>query len=457
MPLAASYKKHPLVEAVRRSRTNPLASYGIAVAAVGTAAVLRDQAGPHLTAGLPFITFYPAIIIAALIGGLWPGILAIVLSALGAWYWFLPPFGSWQIDQHAAFTLFFFVAMSCINVGIIFLLDHAVNHALAQEENVRLLIESAPTGILVVDDKGHITLVNASMERLFGYQRDEVLGHKVEMLVGRAAELRHEKFRENYMRGAQPRPMGEGQDLFGRRKDGSEFPVEIGLNPIQRSGVSGVLATLIDITERKQASQMQQLVIRELSHRTKNLFSVVQAVANQSFDQDRAPAEAKQIFNGRLNALANAYAAVSNSQSSASLREIMQKQFSGFSDRITIHGCDVLISPWAAQHFALIAHELATNAVKYGSLGTPDGRVVLEGTVERGATARVRFVWRELGGPAAPATTRKGFGSVILFDMASHWAEQATAQYEETGLRYTLVIPLPLVEAVVTDTHALHA
>ena len=115
--------------------------------------------------------------------------------------------------------------------------------------------------------------------------------------------------------------MGWGRDLSARRKDGSEFPVEIGLNPIKRNGKNGVLATVIDVTERMRAQESQQLIIRELHHRTQNLFAVIEAIVARSFDECKTPAEAKDALRGRIHALATAYATVTNASGKhASLR-----------------------------------------------------------------------------------------------------------------------------------------
>jgi two-component sensor histidine kinase len=108
----------------------------------------------------------------------------------------------------------------------------------------------------------------------------------------------------------------------------------------------------------------------------------------------------------------------------------------------------VLVSPSATQQFALIAHELATNALKYGALSVPQGRVSIQGKVERvNGTGQLLFIWKESGGPPASAPSRKGFGSVILMDVAKQWAGEVSADFSDDGLTYSLRIPLNLIEA----------
>src|SRR5439155_12195688 len=238
--------------------------------------------------------------------GLWPGVVATALSAVLAWYLFLPPVNGWALDQREIVSLLLFIFFSGVNVGVVALLHSAIERMIAQEQNLRVLIESAPTGIVVVDERGQIRLVNPSTEKLFGYDRQELVGRSVEDLVPTHRAGAHKGARAAFFKKPEARSMGAGRDLSGRRKDGSEFPIEIGLNPVKRNGRTGVLATVIDISARKRAEQSQQMIIRQLQHRTQNLFAVVQALASRSLDEGKTISEAKYVLNGRLQALARA-------------------------------------------------------------------------------------------------------------------------------------------------------
>jgi two-component system sensor histidine kinase UhpB len=121
-------------------------------------------------------------------------------------------------------------------------------------EEFRVLFESAPNGVVVVDGNGLIVLLNERMEEYFGYSRDELVGKPVEMLVPDRLRTEHASFRRGFARDPETRPMGAGRELFGRRKDGSEFPVEIGLNPIRTGAGNFVMATVVDITARRKAA-----------------------------------------------------------------------------------------------------------------------------------------------------------------------------------------------------------
>ena len=120
------------------------------------------------------------------------------------------------------------------------------------EERTRLVVEAAPSAMVMVNSQGQIVLVNAQTEKLFGYARTELLGQPVEILVPERYRHLHQDHREGFLRYPSTRAMGAGRDLYGRRKDGSEVPIEIGLKPIQTDEGSFVLADIIDITERKR-------------------------------------------------------------------------------------------------------------------------------------------------------------------------------------------------------------
>lgn len=122
----------------------------------------------------------------------------------------------------------------------------------ARLEEYRLGVEASPTGVLMIDEHGTITLVNRQIERWFGHPRAELLGRSVETLVPDRFRAGHRARREGFLRGPTARAMGDGTTLYGVRRDGSEFPIEIGLNPIDTDRGKRVLATIVDVTERKR-------------------------------------------------------------------------------------------------------------------------------------------------------------------------------------------------------------
>ena len=127
--------------------------------------------------------------------------------------------------------------------------------ARAAESRFRGLLDAAPDAMVIVGDRGRIVLVNGQTETLFGYGRDELLGQPVEILVPERFRSEHPGHRKNYFEDAVPRPMGDGGALFGRRKNGSEFPAEISLSPMDAEDGRVVIAAIRDISERRKAEE----------------------------------------------------------------------------------------------------------------------------------------------------------------------------------------------------------
>lgn len=155
------------------------------------------------------------------------------------------------------------------------------------EHRFRQAIESAPSAIVMVNESGTILMVNAQTELSFGYSRTELIGQAVEVLVPERFRSQHVGFRQAYLAAPVSRPMGAGRELYALRKDGSEFPVELGLGVIDDEDGIIVLSSIIDITERrhandtlKQALNEKELLLKEVYHRVKNNLQVVSSLIN---------------------------------------------------------------------------------------------------------------------------------------------------------------------------------
>ena len=120
-------------------------------------------------------------------------------------------------------------------------------------DRFRLVVESAPNAMLMVDQAGQILLVNSETEKLFGYLQEALVGQSVDILVPQRFRGEHSRHREAFFDQPTARAIGAGRDLYAVRKDGTEFPVEIGLSPIQTEEGTFILSTIVDITERKRA------------------------------------------------------------------------------------------------------------------------------------------------------------------------------------------------------------
>lgn len=200
-----------------------------------------------------------------------------------------------------------------------------------------------------------------------------------------------------------------------------------------------------DITERKAAEAHQRFLLQELSHRSKNLLSIVQAVADQTLRNSGDLKDFQNRFDGRLRGLAasNTLLTLSDWRGS-SLSALIELQLAPFTDlhspQIEIHGPKVELTAEAAQAIGLVLHELATNAVKHGALSVPEGK--LEISWETDHTGGLKLNWQERGGPSVTAPKRTGFGHVVIKRMieeALHALVQLDFAHE--GLHWSLQAP----------------
>jgi PAS domain S-box-containing protein len=291
-----------------------------------------------------------------------------------------------------------------------------------RDDQFRLLFEAAPNGMIVIDQAGAITFVNAQIEKLFGYSRGELIGQPVEILIPERFRAAHPGLRERFADNPRPRPMGAGRDLYGRGKNGNEFPVEIGINPLRSEDRAFVVASVVDISERKRNEEHIHFIMNELSHRSKNLLMVVLAIANQTVQRATSFGAFQKQFESRLMAIARCHdLLVERGWAGASIEALIIAQLEPFTDtaaRIDAAGPPIMLHPEAAQNIGLALHELAINALKYGALSSPEGRIVIRWDVDRERTKKFRLSWEERGGPPVDPPAYEGFGHKLLSRIA---------------------------------------
>jgi two-component system CheB/CheR fusion protein len=222
------------------------------------------------------------------------------------------------------------------------------------------------------------------------------------------------------------------------------------------NAVSGALVTFLDITAPVEAERRQRLLVQELNHRVRNMLGVVSAIATQTLARTSSPEAFLESFMGRIDALGRSHSLLSRERwGEVGLREILLEQLTaqaGGADRVELTGPPILLKPKAALAFGLVAHELATNALKYGALSTPEGRVLLTWSLERHSEGQVlRVRWREKDGPPVAAPDGKGFGSdLIEREVRYDLGGTSESEFLQDGLCVTLSVPadpMLLVEA----------
>jgi PAS domain S-box-containing protein len=183
----------------------------------------------------------------------------------------------------------------------------------------------------------------------------------------------------------------------------------------ERGEVVGWIGSIRDITDQKLAQRRERTLLLEVQHRSNNLLAIVQTIAHRSLTGEQSLHAARKTFESRLQALARANRQVTQSNwRGVALRDIVRMEMEPFGGRTTIDGADVVLGPKQAQNFSLAVHELATNASKYGALSNGVGNVGISWTVTSGQTDKLKFCWREHGGPPVSKPVQFGFGTALL-------------------------------------------
>jgi len=300
-------------------------------------------------------------------------------------------------------------------VGAVNMLIDMSEHQRAEQVSHRLaaIIESSDDAIISKDLNGVIATWNKGAERLFGYLEQEAVGKPITMLIP-------EQHRDEETRILERIRSGERIDHFEtirRRKDGSLVSISLTVSPITDGlgRIVGASKIARDITEQKRREEQIGLLAREADHRTKNLLALAQATVHLT--NGETAAELKSAIEGRLRALANAHTLLAQSRwAGADLRNLALEELSPYRAedcaRTRIEGPDMMLEQQPAQAIALALHELTTNAVKYGALSVPSGRIAL--TWRRQSVNRLSLRWVETGGPQVVPPTRQGFGTRVV-------------------------------------------
>ena len=213
--------------------------------------------------------------------------------------------------------------------------------------------------------------------------------------------------------------------------------------------IDGVVMTFVDITERRKADEQKSLLLAELDHRVKNILAIVSSVITRTLKTSSSPAAFATAMEGRIVAITRAHSVLTQtgSGSGASLRELLDTELAPY-DRegqsLSITGPDIVVTPKAGLSLAMVFHELASNAAKYGALSTNAGALAVSWTVSRQSDPVLRFIWTETGGPPiAAAPEQRGFGSTLIERTLSHEMDAVVRQeFRPSGLHCTIDIPL---------------
>ncbi|HNP52370.1 MAG TPA: PAS domain S-box protein [Nitrosomonas nitrosa] len=263
------------------------------------------------------------------------------------------------------------------------------------EEMIRLAVEASPNGMVMTNQDGVIVMVNTTTEALFGYQRDELIGQSIEILIPESHRAHHPDLRNNYLNQPSAREMGHGRDLYGLSKGGKEFPVEVGLNPIQMPEGVMVLASVIDITERKHREQQleaalkeKELLLAEIHHRVKNNLQIIDSLLGMQSDMllNNSATSVLRESQNRVKSMAlihqilyesSDFSSVDFSTVIGSLVNNLSLSYALDSSKITVNvETDPVFLPIDTSiPLGLIINELCANAMKYAFGKQPKGNI----------------------------------------------------------------------------------
>jgi PAS domain S-box-containing protein len=269
-----------------------------------------------------------------------------------------------------------------------------------RKEMFERFFESAPDAILVSDKHGRITDMNAQAAHLFGYSREELIGESIEILVPEQVRAQHRSDRDAYMESPKTRPMGQGLELYARRKDGTQCPVDITLSPLGGGGEPRVLAAIRDMTEHnvtqekiRESLREKEVLLREVHHRVKNNLAVICSLfyLESTYAKDEHTAQVFRESENRVHSMALVHETLYGS------KNLSRIDFSDYAkvlatDILSTYGnrddaksairlrtelSPVIMSIDLAVPCGLILNELISNAFKHGFPNGNGGQITV--------------------------------------------------------------------------------
>jgi PAS domain S-box-containing protein len=303
--------------------------------------------------------------------------------------------------------------------------EQRIRETEARHRTLAAIVESSEDAILTKDLNGVITSWNRGAQRIFGYTAEETIGKSVTLLIPVERHNEEPAILDRIRRGERV----EHYETIRQRKDGTLIDISLTISPLRDSEGKIIGASKIarDITVSKRAEEQQRLLLREMDHRIKNLFALAGGVVALSARSATTKEELSSAVSGRLAALAKAHTltlrpfsatdqSTKNSTTLHALIETILSPHDGLTDdgrpRLTISGPDLPIAGSSVTSFALLLHEFATNAAKYGALSTPHGAIAIDCSEDDG---RFTLTWAEQGGPPVERQTDgDGFGALLI-------------------------------------------
>lgn len=328
-------------------------------------------------------------------------------------------------------------------------------HATNLQNRLAAIVEASVDPIVGYAPDGTVMTWNGAAKTLFGYAPEEIIGKSLKILLPPG---------ENNTVAAKLDAASQGSisnlHVERVRKDGTLVSVALTAAPIKDAGgnIAGFSVVYRDITESKRHEQQMRMVMRELSHRAKNLLAVVSAMARSATTSSTSIGSFVDDFCFRLHGLSLSHdLLVRKEWTGASMHALAEAQMRGFvskgAGQLHLDGVEIALTPAAAQMIGLALHELATNAAKHGAFSTGTGVVRLTWGIDYGDAdgPQLHMTWRESDGPTVIEPDRQGLGRDVLEEMLSESLDgTATLEFAPTGVVWRFRAPLSAVEASVS-------
>jgi PAS domain S-box-containing protein len=312
-------------------------------------------------------------------------------------------------------------------------------------DRLQLCLDAAQLGWWQYDPGRRMVSGDTRFKEIFDVTTDEMPIEEIRKLVHPEDAERFWADRERWLDPADRKPCAHEYRV--RRRDGEVRWVEVHWlahfeGAQHERGIASVVGTVQDITQRKEREEREHLLMREVNHRTKNMLSVVDAIAHQT--AITRPEDFVERFSERIQALAaNQDLLIQNEWHGVEIEDLVHAQLAHFGglvgSRIAVHGPKLRLKAASAQPIGLALHELATNAGKYGALSTDTGRVDISWGIEGNTFS---MSWTEREGPPVSASKRCGFGTIVMEAMVERSVDGAVElDYAPSGLSWRLVCP----------------
>lgn len=305
--------------------------------------------------------------------------------------------------------------------------------------------------VFIDEEPGHpVIFANDAFLALTGYAREEVLAKNFQSLLAECVDSETMLTVEAAFRG----DCGSDPELHYKRKDGSEFWASMYVSPVcnESGDVIQQFVSFVDLTNHRLENARCKMLIDELNHRVKNTLSTVQSIVTQTLRRPAEPASIREAIECRIRALSRSHDLLTSTNwEGAGLHDLFETALKPFeavegrSERFTVVGENVRLSPKTTLSIAIAINELATNSVKYGALSNNVGRIAINWAVVPEVEGdRLVLIWRERDGPPVSQPTHKGFGSWVLErGLAHELGARVKLEYLSHGIACTIELPAP--------------